>query len=149
MKKIKKTEIRKELEVVRNINGGVLQPRDVVRYAKNPITKLHSCFTWDNKIASDKWREHEATILILVQVEKVKGRDVRLYVNLTNHKRGGGFTLSSDALPDKMLKKIWLEQVRDEMLYFIGKFHNVAEVERVRDAMNEALKSIEIIMVNL
>ena len=44
--------VKDELEQIRNANGGILYPKAVVDFARNPDTDLHSGFEWDDSINS-------------------------------------------------------------------------------------------------
>lgn len=50
----------KELQSI----GDKCTAEQVVEKAKDKNTELHKCFTWDNDIAAEKWRLHEARVLI-------------------------------------------------------------------------------------
>ena len=52
--------------------GETVKPSDVVELARDENTALHNLFTWDDSIAAEKYREHEAGCIIrnIVVVEK-------------------------------------------------------------------------------
>lgn len=52
--------------------GETVKPSDVVELARDENTALHDLFTWDDSIAAEKYREHEAGCIIrnIVVVEK-------------------------------------------------------------------------------
>ena len=52
--------------------GETVRPSDVVELARDENTALHNLFTWDDSIAAEKYREHEAGCIIrnIVVVEK-------------------------------------------------------------------------------
>ena len=80
--------IGKRLDEIAKSLGGEFTAKDVVNDAKNPRSPLHKHFEWDDKIASEKWREHQARVLIghVVEVVNVKGVQVeqRSFFNVTN-----------------------------------------------------------------
>lgn len=43
---------------------GKLTPKVVVDVARDPEHPLHTRFTWDDSVAGEKWRRHEASELI-------------------------------------------------------------------------------------
>lgn len=53
-----------ELERIRNASGGKLATQEVVRWAAEPDSPLHACFTWDNEKAAQEFRLEEARSLI-------------------------------------------------------------------------------------
>lgn len=77
--------VAQELETIE----GPKTPNAVVEVARNPGSEMHSCFTWDDKEAAEKFRVEEARNLLrsLVIVfeskkEPQKQLQVRAYVNI-------------------------------------------------------------------
>ncbi len=60
--------VGEELERIRNANCGKLETGEVVRWAADPTSPLHSCFTWDNERAAQAYRLDEARSLIRMVV---------------------------------------------------------------------------------
>lgn len=40
--------------------GETVKPSDVVELARDENTALHNLFTWDDSVAAERYREHEA-----------------------------------------------------------------------------------------
>lgn len=57
--------------------GDTVKPSDIVEFARNENTALHNLFTWDDSIAAERYREHEAGRIIrnIVIVENDKSND--------------------------------------------------------------------------
>lgn len=53
-----------ELERIRRANGGRLETAEVVRWAAEPDSPLHGCFTWDTERAAREYHLQEARQLI-------------------------------------------------------------------------------------
>jgi len=64
MGKGEKEAINMRMEEISMRNRGVLEAGAVVEDAKDPMSPLHNRFDWDNSIAGDKWRLHQARQLI-------------------------------------------------------------------------------------
>ena len=66
---------------------GVLTPQVVVETAKNKKSLLHDYFIWDNSIAAEKYRVHQArNLLNSITIEiKIEGKteDVKTFHNVT------------------------------------------------------------------
>lgn len=43
--------------------GDEFTPDEIVEKAKNSTTELHKCFEWDNDVAADKYRLHQARMI--------------------------------------------------------------------------------------
>lgn len=57
--------------------GETVRPSDVVELARDENTALHSLFTWDDSVAAERYREHEAGCILrnIVIVNKDKTED--------------------------------------------------------------------------
>lgn len=63
--------IRVELESCRGPDGRI-KARDVIDHAKPEESLLHKYFTWDDRIAAENWRLHEARALMrIVKVDVI------------------------------------------------------------------------------
>lgn len=78
-----------ELSEIAESRGGTITPAAVLEYARNPDTRLHRRFEWDDSVASEKFRLLQAAKIIRVNVTYIEGKKTRQYVSLT-HKRGSG-----------------------------------------------------------
>ena len=127
-------KIKKELEEIRKANNGLLRPEDVVRFAKNKNTALHSRFTWDNNEAAERWRLEQASEIIRkvrVIVIPNKNQDrvvkVRKYVSLpSDRKDGSGYREINKVLTEKELKLEYIKSVQDEFEQFRNKLENIS-----------------------
>ena len=75
-------DYKQELEQIRKANDGELRPADVVEFARNPDTALHSRFTWDDDKAAAEYRLWQARELIrvVVQLHPKTNKKMRVYV---------------------------------------------------------------------
>ena len=93
MRDLKKQRL-KELRLIEKKNGGLIQPEDVVIFARNEKTALHSVFEWDNTKAAEQYRICQARHLlrVLVTVEEVNNEEVKVsaFVSLRNDRIKGG-----------------------------------------------------------
>lgn len=56
--------------------GDDVSAEQIVEFARNPETELHKSFTWDNDIAAEKWRTHEARqILCNLVIKKIDSKE--------------------------------------------------------------------------
>jgi len=62
--KEKAEEVGQELERIKDQNAGQLRPDDVVSSAKDKKHPLHPYFDWKDGSAAEKWRKHQARLLI-------------------------------------------------------------------------------------
>ena len=54
--------------------GEEVTPEQLVEAAKDKKSELHKCFDWDNKVAAEKWRKHQARqIMCFLVIRKDDG----------------------------------------------------------------------------
>jgi hypothetical protein len=99
--------IGEELEQIRQMHGGLLKPEDVVQFARNKRTALHSEFEWDDAKASAEYRLEQARRVIRVSVTVLPSpysdqTPVRAYVSVASDRvqPGGGYRAFADVMSD-------------------------------------------------
>jgi hypothetical protein len=141
--------IRQELELIRKKSKGVLKAEDVVKYARNPKTALHSRFEWNNAKAGYEYRLWQARELIRISVLILpihnKPVRVRAYVSLTDDRteRGGGYRSTIDVLLDKNQRKKLLKEAFEEMKRFEEKYAMLTELAEVISSMRNVRKKLK------
>ena len=143
-------KIKKELEIIRAKNSGFLTPGDVVEYAKNPHSELHSKFTWNDGKAAEAYRLHQASAIIRhIKVDIItnplseKTVKVSCYVSLPKERRDDkyGYREIREVLSKDDLKLQYIESVRDEFNSFRKKLANVSEAaEKMGDRLAKQLQ---------
>ena len=146
--KMKKDELKQELEQIREQNGGMLRPVDVVAFAENPETNLHKCFTWDDTEAAHNYRLWEARTIIRVCVTTAPKDDLppmRVFVSLKSDRKkpGGGYQAMVDVLSDEEKRRELLEQATEEFKYYETKYRQLSELTEVFAAMDDVRKSLK------
>lgn len=64
-------------------------PKDILEKAREEETELHKCFTWNDSVAAERWRMHEARLIVrqLVIKEEAVPKDrpeVRVFYKTDN-----------------------------------------------------------------
>lgn len=115
-----------QLEAIRQRNGGILRPVDVVEAAADEEHPLHDRFVWNDSLAAHRYRLWQARELIAVAVKVMPRTNVhiRAYVSLLGDrdKDGGGYreittVLEDDDLRDALLAEALAELKRIERRY--------------------------------
>lgn len=125
---------KKELDVLRKRNGGLLPPAKVVEFARDPSTALHARFTWDDGEAAEQWRLHEARNVVRVYVYVPEGatEPIRAYVSLREDRRAeGGYRSVPDVLKSPDLRSKMLAEALAELEVFQRKYRQLTELESV------------------
>jgi hypothetical protein len=135
--KLKK--IQKELEAIRKSHGGHLRPEDIVEFARDKKTALHSRFQWDDTDAAHQWRLQQARQIIRVHVTVIQEDvgPVRAYVSLkTDRHHKGGYRAMVDVLSDEEQYAQMLADALDELRTFRAKYNKLKELRPVWDAID-------------
>lgn len=141
----KKSAVQAELEIIRKQHGGILDPKDVVKFAKNPKTALHAQFNWDDTEAAKQWRLHEARNIIRLHVTVISDENphpVRAYVSLSTERHGSkaastGYRHVADILSDEDLSIQMLSDALNELKTFQKKYRTLKALKPVWDAIEK------------
>lgn len=134
--------ILNELTEIQRTHGGLLDPHDVVEYAKNKKTALHSRFDWNDTEAAAKWRLEQARRLIRVMVTVVEDfpKECRAFVSLKKDQRnGGGYRAVISILKDDKLRGQLMEDVLSDMIAFQKKYKQIKELVGVFKEMDRTM----------
>lgn len=55
--------------------GDSFSPEQIVEAAKDENSELHKCFTWDDTVAAENWRKHQARVLVAQLVIRTETTD--------------------------------------------------------------------------
>jgi hypothetical protein len=131
--------VSEELETICASHGGILLPLHVVNYAKtHPKSELHEKFTWDNSVAAEQWRLHEARMIIRAEVTVLPGmqEETRAWVNLVKGRHdSGGYVQTIEVLSNAELLETLLEEAQTELDQWIAKYGHIIELAEVVSAI--------------
>jgi predicted TIM-barrel fold metal-dependent hydrolase len=139
-------DITQELERIRLAHGGFLRPADVVEFAKDEASALHSRFTWDDSEAAAKYRlaEARALIRVVVQVSEQTNEKVRAFVSLSSDRTtAGGYRAMADVLDDEVLADILLQDAIAEVASFkrkLERYRELAELNGLIEAVDQVME---------
>jgi|SRR3990170_5874 len=124
-------EIKEELEEIRSQNNGILYPEKIIEYAKNPETKLHSKFEWNDSDAAHLYRIAQAqqVIRVVMTIIPNTNKETRMYVSLSNDRTAdGAYRHVVDVLSDETSKMQLIHDVLSELRAFQRKFEVLQDV---------------------
>lgn len=127
-----------ELKRIAKQHGGVLQPEDVVEFARNPDTALHGHFDWEDTSAAAKWRLHQARNVIRVNVEVLEGSKdpVKVFVSLKSDRGVNGYRPLVSVMSNHEQRAELLQQAKDEADAWRIKYRRLIELVPVFEAMD-------------
>lgn len=126
------------LAEIRQRCGGIT-PALVVEASRDPSAPLHDFFEWDDSIAGEKWREHQAAYLIrAVVTDDVPGatEPVRAFVHVVSDEdsesRAGEYMPIGEVLNDADMRGQMLARALSDLRAWERKYAALSELDRVR-----------------
>ena len=133
MKPTIRKEQMEELDLIyKNQGSELLRPCDIVNYARNKQTALHSYFEWDNKKCGEKYRLHQARMLVDVYVKVLPSMEKpsRVYVSLKSDRKepGGGYREMIVVMKNKNLREELISEALSELILYQQKYRQLKEI---------------------
>lgn len=123
-----------------------LTPKNLVDASRPENAPLHSEFEWDDTLAAERYRETQASMIImhLVTVE-IDGKEVpetRSYVSVPVRERSDGAPKNTyvnvyKALTEPEMKDVVLRRALSELRAFERKYRNMSELAGVFSAIGQ------------
>ena len=137
-----KNNVANELTALFDQHGGILPPKDIVAFAADPLTALHSEFCWDDNIAANEHRLNQARRLLRVWVtfEPSVQKHMRVAVSLQNDREapGGGYRLMVHVMSDSEKREQLLKQALDQIRKLQQLYGSLGELAGVFAAAEQA-----------
>ena len=131
-------------EALREIEDrqGILSAEDVVSRARDKKSPLHPKFVWDDSVAGQLYRIHQARNLIRVYVEVLPevedNIEHNVYVSLKDDRYdGGGYRSIVSVMQDSELRASLLNDAKQELRYFKGKYNMLKELANVFEEIDK------------
>lgn len=134
---------RAELEALFGQHGTVT-PAQVLEFASDPTTALHSAFTWDDTEAATRYRVIEAqrlirrTFVVLSVPGANEERRVHMAVSLPADRGAVGYRLMSEVLNDPEQRDQLLRAAMRELAAFRKKYGALSELAELFAVMDQA-----------
>jgi hypothetical protein len=113
--------------------------------ARNPKHALHRYFEWDNDVAGEKYRQHQALQMIMaskmvVVLEQTKNAPPRVVASerpevrrLVSGFRGEGFKMRKEALSDDEQRSVMVERYRSRLRGWCDSTVDISELGELRE----------------
>lgn len=136
-------DVVRELRIISDQNGGLLNPVLVVERARHPESPLHSQFEWDDSKAAAEHRLEQARRLIRVCVTVISGSSEpeRIWVSLESDRHSeGGYRPLVQILSNKEMREELLIQAKADCDYFVRKYNRLKELSKIIMEMKKIRK---------
>jgi len=135
-------------------NGGKFTPKQVLEAARNKRSPLHGLFDWDDSTAAEKWRVHQARILIASIKYDVKTSTIefeqRAFERIVSSREelplalpGPGYISIAAATNIPSFEQQLLEQAMKQLQLFKERYAKCSEVFTTLRPVFQAIDRIE------
>jgi len=148
---------RRELDKLERKYNGMLSPQDIVREASNEINPLHNWFDWIDDNASEKWRLHQARLLLNSVKVKVMFEDgqkeYRKYLNVKVAMNNNGKTFKRFYVETKRvmrtpdLQEQVLQRAIREAEYWQRTYEDYQEFEDIFRGIKRTKKKLKKLLI--
>lgn len=118
--------------------GEDVSAEQIVEFARNPESELHKSFTWDDDVAAEKWRVHEARqvlcnlVIKKVNKENKKSEQIRLFHKID----GGHYKPISLIIRNEGEYQSLLRQCNEALQALKRKYSSLSEYQEIWDLIN-------------
>lgn len=122
-------------KVLEEIGDCRITPQEVLEKARDVNSELHKCFEWDDSIAAEKYRLHQARAVLINLVYKTEKKDVApvRYFQLTTEKNTYQPTVSFLKQEDEY--QALLRRAKAELEAFKRRYHTLVELAEIFEIM--------------
>lgn len=118
--------------------GEEITPAQILEKARNKNTELHKCFEWNDSVAAEKYRLHQARMIVCnLVIKNVDAEDdtqqVRVFHRTDNN---GGYKPLALIIKNPTEYEKLLAQARAELRAFKVKYHALSELEEILELID-------------
>lgn len=141
-------EIGIRIEKIKDRNGnGIVTPNDIIQDAKDIRSPYHKLFTWDDTIAAQRHREHEARSILgaIIEVRTIGNEqvDVRAFVNVIGEEGNRGYASIKEVRIKPQLMNQVIADALKEAKRWNQKWRVYQELQKITRAIDETLSEYE------
>lgn len=138
--KVPAQDVGEEFERIET-EQGELNKENVLDSARPVDAVLHPLFEWNDAIAGEKYRLHQAGRLIqaIVKIDDTPHEEpIRAFVQVNNGKEKGKYYNIERAMTNSETRDIVLNNAKKELIMFRRKYNNFKEFAAVFKAMDDS-----------
>jgi len=123
---------------------GELTAKVVLKYAKDKKNVLHSFFDWNDSTASNKWREHQARMLINVAVVEVRGKLIPAFEVVSVSQDKKAYKSYSDIIDNEDFRQQIINRATKEIVNWKDTYQRYSEFKPIVKSINFVSKKLKI-----
>lgn len=126
---------------------GELTSRNLLNESKSDKALFHNLFEWDDAVAGEKYRLHQASQIICALIsspseEELQESNRRAYVNIETNRNNGAFSTGrymaiETAMADEEMRNIVLRDAMRELAVYQSKYEHLEELAKIFEAADE------------
>ena len=132
--------------IERNFKNGQIDAHALVESARSKRSEIHHFFEWDNDVASEKWRAHQARMLLCsIVIETEEGEEVRAFHNLKISEDGGEGRTYYALDKARANESLWAQIIQGalrEAEAWQKRYRLYAELKPISEAIEKTLKRL-------
>lgn len=111
---------------------------DILEAARDENSELHKCFEWDDSIAAEKYRLHQARLIVCNIVYKAEPTQpkIRTFMFVDSQK---SYVATDTIVTQADTYKEMLNRALRELECFRQKYQNLAELETIFEEIDKAI----------
>lgn len=119
-------KVAEEIEAI----GSDVKPAQIVEKARDSNTELHKCFDWDDTIAAEKWRLHQARhITGCLVIRRTEERENMPEIRYFHKNDSGGYKPAEHIFRKQSEYEKLLQRALAELDAFRRKYSNLEELQ--------------------
>ncbi len=138
-------KVGKAIEEIAERNKNEVTPAQVVEEARDKRSPLHNCFDWNNKDAANKYRLHQARMLIsslVVEIAINEPEQVRAFINISIPTEGNSYCSISTVVNNEAKIELVIMDARRRMV-------SLAKQLAVFERLKEFASKLEVMAAEL
>lgn len=133
-------KVGKEIETINK--SGELNRENILEYAKNnKESEIYKCFEWDDKIAGEKYRLNQATMILnsisIVIKKEQPPKPIRAFVNVRNSDDNKIYKSIIEVLENDEEYEQLLRKAEREFKNYKEKYSEIIRLKDLKNIINE------------
>lgn len=121
--------------------GESVTPAQILDKARGADTELHKCFEWDDTAAAEKYRLHQARQIVCHLIIRETIREDKPPIRFFfKPESGAGYQATRSIVRNQDRYQSLLASAMRDLEALRCKYHNLAELENVFDAIEELIR---------
>lgn len=128
--------------IEKNFPDQKVSPHELVEKAKPKNSPIHNLFEWDNTVAGEKWRAHQARMYLACVVVVTTAGDSKAYFNVTVTNGERTYVSSEKAMSEADLWQQVIEDALAELVLWRRRYESYKQLKPMHKVIDQTLIKI-------